>query len=99
MRPEAIDAMLPYLRAVPGNPSGSHSVARAAKTALEASREQVAGALGCAPSEVVFTGSGTEADNLAVRGSVLAARREGRGAGVVVSAFEHKGVLEPARHL
>src|SRR3954452_7862196 len=66
LRPEALAAMTPYLTGTFGNPSGLHSVAREAKTALEVAREQVAGALGCDPSEVVFTAGGTEADNLAV---------------------------------
>src|SRR5690349_2748244 len=99
MRPEAIEAMLPFLGATYGNPSGAHALARAAKTALEEARERVAHALGCSPAEVVFTGGGTEADNLAVDGAARAARRAGRGDGVVTSAFEHKGVLAPAARL
>ena len=61
--------MLPYLSEHPGNPSGSHAAARAAKNALEEARETVAAVLGAAPGEVVFTGGGTEADNLAVKGA------------------------------
>ena len=68
MRPEAVAAMLPFLTEHFGNPSGSHAVARRAKAALEDAREEVAVALGCEPNEVVFTGSGTEADNLAIAG-------------------------------
>ena len=93
MRPEAVAAMLPYLSDTFGNPSGGHAVARAAKTALERAREEVAGLLGAQPGEVVFTGGGTEADNLAVEGAARAARVTGRGDGVVTTAFEHKGVL------
>jgi cysteine desulfurase len=99
MRPEAVAAMLPFLADHPGNPSGGHAVARAAKTALEEAREQVAEVLGVAPGEIVFTGSGTEADNLAVKGGAHAARAAGRGDGIVTTAFEHKGVLAPARRL
>ena len=62
-----------------GNPSGGHAVARAAKTALEEAREQVAASLGAQPGEVVFTGGGTEADNLAVKGAARAARAAGVG--------------------
>ena len=93
MRPEAVTAMLPFLTEHFGNPSGSHSVSRRAKQALEEAREDVAGALGCRPSEVVFTGSGTEADNLAVAGVV------GDG-DVLCSAIEHHAVLHAveARH-
>ena len=99
MRPEAVAAMLPFLEGRFGNPSGGHSAARAAKTALEEAREAVAVALGAAPGEVVFTAGGTEADNLAVLGAARAARAAGRGEGVVTTAFEHKGVLAAADRL
>jgi cysteine desulfurase len=99
MRPEAVAAMLPFLADHPGNPSGGHAVARAAKTALEEAREQVAALLGAEPGEIVFTAGGTEADNLAVKGAARAALRAGRGDGVVTTAIEHKGVLAPARRL
>lgn len=99
MRPEAIAAMLPYLAEHPGNPSGSHAAARAAKTALEAAREDVAAVLGATPDEIVFTGGGTEADNLAVKGVARAQRRAAGLDGVVTTAFEHKGVLAPADRL
>jgi cysteine desulfurase len=99
MRPEAIAAMEPYLRGTFGNPSGGHAVARAAKTALEEAREEIAELLGAAPAEVVFTGGGTEADNLAVKGAARAARTSGVADAVVVTAFEHKGVLAAADRL
>src|SRR5262245_1029281 len=98
LRPEALAAMTPYLTDVFGNPSGMHSVAREAKTGLEIAREQVADGLGCAPSEVVFTGGGTEADNLAVIGAARAAPSRARRR-VVTTVFEHKGVLAPAARL
>ncbi len=82
-----------------GNPSGGHAIARAAKTALEAAREEIAHLLGARPAEVVFTGGGTEADNLAVKGAARAARDAGWGDGVVTTAFEHKGVLASAHRL
>jgi cysteine desulfurase len=88
VRPEAVAAMLPFLTEHFGNPSGSHAVARRAKAALEDARDEVAAALGCAPREVVFTGGGTEADNLAIAGVV--ARRGGRP---VCPATEHHAVL------
>ncbi len=94
MRPEAIEAMTPYLAEHPGNPSGAHAAARATKTALEAARESVAAVCGCRPQEVVFTGGGSEADNLAVKGAAWA--RRGRAPeldGVVTSGIEHKAVL------
>jgi cysteine desulfurase len=88
MRPEAVEAMLPFLSERFGNPSGSHAVSREAKKALEEAREVVAVCLGAHPAEVVFTGSGTEADNLAVIGAHSA-----RPGGVVCSAIEHHAVL------
>ena len=91
LRPEARQRMTELL-AEPafGNPSGAHSVARAARRAIEDAREIVAEALGAQPSEVVFTGGGTEADNMAVLGAA------DRGQ-VLVSAVEHDAVLESGR--
>src|SRR5918995_4395367 len=99
MRPEAVAAMSPYLSDVFANPSGGHAAARAAKTALEEAREEIAALLGAEPFEVVLTGGGTEADNLAVKGAARAARDAGRGEGVVTTGFEHKGVLAPCARL
>ena len=94
MRPEAIAAMEPFLADHPGNPSGAHGAARATKTALEEARETVAAVCGCRPHEVVFTGSGSEADNLGVKGAAWAARSRDPGLdGVVTSGIEHKAVL------
>ena len=99
MYPEAVSAMLPFQTDTFGNPSGAHAAARAAKTALEEARERIAEALGATPAEVVITGGGTEADNLAVKGAARAARAAGLGDGVVTTAFEHKGVLAPCARL
>ncbi len=94
MRPEAVEAMLPFLRDRFGNPSGSHAVSREARKALDEARDTVAECLGAEPGEIVFTGSGTEADNLAVFGRHAA--RPGR---VVCSAVEHHAVLHPTHAL
>ncbi|MGH9212303.1 MAG: cysteine desulfurase family protein [Acidimicrobiales bacterium] len=94
LRPAARAAMLPWLGEQFGNPSGAHAVARAARTAIDEARDVVASVLGCAPNEVVFTGGGTEADNLAVQGVVAA-----RPGPVVVTAVEHHAVLHPADHV
>ena len=88
LRPEALDAMLPFLTERFGNPSGAHSVSRAARRAVDDARDVVAAGLGCEPGEVVFTGGGTEADNLALAG--VAAARPGRA---LCSAVEHHAVL------
>lgn len=99
MRGEAVEAMLPYLSGAFGNASGTHAVARAAKTALESAREVVAEALGATPGEVVFTSGGTEADNLAVKGAAWAARAQGTGDGIVTTTFEHHAVLHSCDRL
>jgi cysteine desulfurase len=99
MRPEAVAAMAPFLIESFGNPSGGHAGARAAKNALEEAREVVAECLGAQPGEVVFTGGGTESDNLAVLGAARAARAAGSGDGVVTTQLEHKGVLAPSDRL
>ena len=84
--------MEPYLGERFGNPSGIHEISRRAKNAIEEARERIADALGAAhPLEIVFTGGGTDADNLAVIGSALA-----RDGGVVTSAIEHDAVLQSA---
>lgn len=94
MRPEALDAMLPWLRDRYGNPSGSHSLARAARKAIDEARDIVAQCVGSLAREVVFTGGGTEADNLAVTGVIAR-----RGGTVVCSAIEHHAVLHPVTAL
>ena len=99
VRPEVREAMAPFADDVYGNPSGIHAVARRAKTALEEAREQVAVVLGCDPGEVVFTGGGTEGDNLAVIGGARRAARSGFGRRIVVSAVEHKAVSAAAEAL
>jgi cysteine desulfurase len=94
MRPEAIAAMTPFLADHPGNPSGGHGAARATKTALEEAREAVAAVCGCRPDEVVFTGGGSEGDNLAIKGSAWAARTHAPDLdGIVTTGIEHKAVL------
>ena len=84
--------MRPFLEGRFGNPSGSHAVARAAKAAVEEARDVVADCLGCRPNEVVFTGGGTEADNLAILGA-------GGPGTVVCSAVEHHAVLNAVQSL
>ncbi len=88
MRPEAVEAMLPYLTERFGNPSGSHAVSREARKALDEARDTVAHCLGARPAEVVFTGGGTEADNLAILGALAV-----RPGPTVCSAVEHHAVL------
>ena len=91
--------MLPFLQGSFGNPSGQHAAAREAKTAVEEAREQVAAALGAKPAEIVFTGGGTEADNLALKGAARSARDRGFGDGVVTTTVEHHAVLHSCDRL
>ncbi|HQV91553.1 MAG TPA: aminotransferase class V-fold PLP-dependent enzyme, partial [Phycicoccus sp.] len=99
MVPAAIEAYAGALARV-GNPSSLHSSGRAARALVEESREQIAELLGARPSEVIFTSGGTEADNLAIKGTMAAragadpARRR-----LVVSAIEHHAVLDPVEYL
>jgi cysteine desulfurase len=90
MRPEAVEAMLPYLTEQYANPSGSHRFSRQVRAAVDEARDSVAEIIGCQPGEVVFTGGGTEADNNAVFGLLS----DGAGRSVAVCpAVEHHAVL------
>jgi cysteine sulfinate desulfinase/cysteine desulfurase-like protein len=98
LAPEVADEMAPFLAGVAfGNPSSVHPRGAEARAAVEAARRQVAHVLGCTARRVVFTGCGTEADNLAVKGAAWA--RRGRGRHVVTTAIEHAAVLEACRAL
>ena len=97
VRPEVLDAMLPYLRDEAfGNPSSAHRFGRAARAGVEQAKRAIAQALGAEPNQVIFTSGGTEADNLAVIGAALAARDRGGPFRVAVTATEHKAVLAAA---
>jgi cysteine desulfurase len=91
LRPEVLEAMLPYLTDHWGNPSSIHASGRRARQGLDDARERVARLLGAKPREILFTSNGTEADNLAVKGAAWAA--SGRGRRLVTSSIEHKAVL------
>jgi cysteine desulfurase len=95
--PEVVAAMAPYLGAGFGNPSSVHRRGEAAREAVEDARARVAALIGAAPEEIVFTASGSEANNLALKGLLQGAAPERRR--LVVSAIEHPSVLETARHL
>ncbi len=95
--PEVLRVMLPYFGEIYRNPSSMHEGGRRAKAAIEKARETTARAINAKPEEVIFTGSGTESDNLAILGAARAYRSEGDH--VIVSATEHKAALESARML
>jgi cysteine desulfurase len=97
VRPEVVEAMLPYFGTQSfGNPSSAHRFGRAARAGLEEAKRKVAAAVDAEPNQVVFTSGGTEADNLAVVGASLAARDAGRRMCAAVSATEHKAILAAA---
>ncbi len=97
--PRVLEAMLPYFTEVYGNPSSMHRLGRAAERAVEDARETVARILGCNQEEIVFTSCGSESDNLALRGVMLAARQNGASAHLIISPVEHDAVAKTAAQL
>ena len=94
----AIDAMIPYMNKVYGNPSSLHSVGQEAKEALEKARETVAKCLGCEPREIYFTSGGSEADNQAIISAARLGARKGKKH-IISTAFEHHAVLHTLNKL
>lgn len=94
----AIDAMLPYLETVYGNPSSLHTVGQEAKEALEDARTRIAALLGAAPREIYFTSGGSEADNQAIRSAAILGKRKGKNH-IISTAFEHHAVLHTLKKL
>jgi cysteine desulfurase len=97
VRPEVLDALLPYYREQFGNPSSVHWAGRQVAGAVEQARERVAALLNCAPAEVVFVACGTEADNMALKGTVEALKEKGNH--IITTAVEHPAVLETCKYL
>ena len=95
--PQVAAAMLPYVHGLFGNPSSSHSFGLAARQGVDKARSQVAGLLGCAVDDLIFTSGGTEANNHAIKG--VAAAYRGRGNHIITSAVEHPAVTEVCRYL
>ncbi len=95
VHPEVVAAMAPYWTEVYGNPSSVHAFGRAARVAVDAAREQIAGFLGVTPEEIVFTSGGTESDNFALKGLAWA---RGRGH-IITSRIEHHAVLRTCQAL
>lgn len=92
-----LDAMMPYLTEVYGNPSSIHNFGREARKAVENARRQVAQALGAEPNEIYFTGCGTESDNWALRGTAYS--RKSKGNHIITSAIEHHAILHTCEQL
>ena len=95
--PAVREAMLPYLGEIFGNPSSVHHVGRRARALLDDARDRVAHVWSCKPSEVVFTGGGTESSNLAIFGTARLLR--GKGRHIITSSVEHHAVLHACEYL
>ena len=94
--PRVLEAMTPFLGGACGNPSSLHHEGRVARAAIDTARAQVAALIGAQADEIIFTGSGTEADNLALIGAVRAGDQPGH---VVTSAIEHAAILQTCKFL
>ena len=97
VRPEVLDAMLPYFSTNFGNPSGIYGLAQESRKAIDVARETVAETLDARISEIVFTSGGTESDNTAIRGSALALASTGRH--IITTSIEHHAVLHTCHSL
>ena len=98
MSTAAINAMLPYLQSVYGNPSSQHRVGQAAAQALQTARESIARCICAAPREITFTSGGSEADTMAIRSGALWGRTRGK-THLISTAFEHHAVLNTLKQL
>ena len=105
VHPEVMEAMRPYWTEEYGNPSSTHHYGQSARRGLERARQTIADLLNARPDEIIFTGCGSESDNMALRGVMWTARQGGRvrsgrrGNHLIISAIEHKAVSETARQL
>ncbi len=97
VKKEVLDAMIPYYTEKYGNPSSIYSIGRESKKAIEEARDKVAAAISAQPKEIFFTGSGTEADNWAIKGVAYANRQKGKH--IITSAIEHHAVLHTCQYL
>lgn len=96
--PEVLEEMLPYFREKFGNPQSLHDWGGKSASALEKAREKVATLIGAKPEEIIFVSSGTEANNLALKGIALREKKKGKDE-IICSAIEHHSVLNPAKTL
>jgi len=97
LAPEVTEAMEPWLRGLHGNPHSDHLTGLASANAVALAKDQISLLLSCDPDDIIFTSGATEENNLALKGLLLSNNVHGRH--LIVSAIEHKCVLEAARHL
>ncbi len=95
--PLVVEAMLPFFSEKFGNPSSLYTIGRQARRAIEESRQKVADLIGAKKEEIIFTGSGTESDNLAIKG--IAYRNRKKGDHIITSSIEHHAVLHTCKYL
>ncbi len=95
--PAVTQAMLPYFSEKFGNPSSLYAIGREARRAIEEARQKVADLIGARKEEIIFTGSGTESDNLAIKGTAYRHRKKGNH--IITSSIEHHAVLNPCKYL
>jgi len=99
LHPKAIEAMMPYLTTEYGNPSAVYSYARNARKAIEKAREQIAEVINCSAKEIIFTASGTEANNWVLQNFITNAKESANGCHIITSAVEHHAVSEVCKYL
>jgi len=97
VKPEVLEAMLPFFREQFGNPSSVHWAGRMVSGAVETAREQVADLINCSPAEIVFVSCGSEGDNFAIKGTADALKEKGNH--IITTAVEHPAVLETCEYL
>jgi cysteine desulfurase len=97
VRPEVLEAMIPYFSESYGNPSSLYTLAQESLKAIDESRERVAKVLGCRSSEVIFTSGGSESDNTAIRGAAMALWPTGNH--IITTAIEHHAVLHTCHYM
>ncbi|MCR5335426.1 MAG: cysteine desulfurase NifS [Synergistes sp.] len=99
MDPRVLEAMLPYWSENYGNPNSLHRRGREARSAVDAARASVAALINAEPADIIFTGAGSEADNLAVKGAAWALKAKGKGNHIITSAIEHHAILDSVKWL
>lgn len=97
--PEVLESMLPYFTENFGNPSSVHRHGQRAEAAIETAREKIAAILACEPKQIIFTSGGSEADNLAIRGTALARKFDNQADRILITAVEHEAVTKTAKQL
>lgn len=97
--PRVRDAMIPYFSEKYGNPNSLHKYGREARAAVDKARGQVASLINAEPKDIIFTGAGSEADNLAIKGAAWALKEKGKGNHIITSAIEHHAILDTIKWL